>query len=549
MRIGELLVMNGLITEEQLEQALKAQVNTTKKIGEILIDYGFINERQLVEVLEFQLGIPVVNLKDIHVNLETVQLVDESIARKYALVPIDHKNGKIKIAMVDPLNEKAIQEIQIKTGMIVQPFLSSRAEVEEGIIRQYKQAESFQELIEILSSAMEQTESIHLDPHEQGLVVKYRIGSELKTQRSIPFTLSEALINRIKYQAGLDPVERRLPQEGHLEIKIKDVEVECRVSTMPTVIGESIVMRIMDPTAKRLKMSELGFKEEHAKRFERAIHRPGGGLVLISGPCGSGKTTMLYAAIHHLLGEEKRIVTIEDPMERRILDTIQVEVNERIGLTFPAIMRSVLKQDPNIIMIGDIRDAETAEMAVRAAMCGHLVLGSLHGIHVLQTISRLQEWGIDAYRLASSLSCIVSQHLVRRICHQCSQSVAATDEEMKLFESNDLLQEDDLKQPRGNFRPFVKAHINKKITVTRGVGCRLCNHTGFHGVTPVQEVLEVDEPLRQLLLQNTPISDLERHLQKSDFKPMLHDGLWKAREGFVIVDDVLKMINRTAIST
>ncbi|MFD0696830.1 GspE/PulE family protein [Paenibacillus sp. GCM10027628] len=550
MRAGELLVMNGLITEEQLGQALKAQAHTTKKIGEILIEHGFINERQLVEVLEFQLGIPAVNLTDIHYDLDAVKLVDESIARKYGLIPIECKNGKLKIAMADPLNEGAIQEIQIQTGMIVQPFLAARTEVEEGIIRQYGLAETVQVLTVILGSAMEQKAgSIHLDPQEQGLIVKYRIGAELKTQRTIPSAMREALINRIKYQAGLDPAQRRLPQEGHLESNIRGVAVECRVSTMPTINGESIVIRIMDPSAKRLKLTDLALREDHAQQFERVLRRPGGGLVLISGPCGSGKTTTLYAALHHLIREEQRIVTIEDPMERRILGTTQVEVNERIGLTFASALRSVLQQDPNILMIGDIRDAETAEIAVRAALCGRLVLGAVHGSHALQTIDRLRGWGIDTYRLASSLSCIVSQRLVPRICHQCRQSVAATDEEIRLFEAHSLLEDNDSKQSKGNFRMFAKAKIDGKITVTRGAGCRLCDQTGLQDFIAIHEVLEVNEPLRQLLLQTPSMSELEQHLEKTGFKPMLYDGLCKAREGLTIAEDIVKAVNGIGIST
>jgi len=296
-------------------------------------------------------------------------------------------------------------------------------------------------------------------------------------------------------------------------------------------------------------MAELAFREDHAQQFERVLRHPGGGLVLISGPCGSGKTTTLYAALHHLIGEEKRIVTVEDPMERRILVTTQVEVNERIGLTFATALRSVQQQDPNIIMIGDIRDAETAEMAVRAALCGRLVLGAVHGSHVLQTIDRLRGWGIDTYRLASSLSCIVSQRLVPKVCHQCRQSVAATDEEIRLFEAHGLLEDNDSKQPKGNFRMFAKAKIDGKITVTRGAGCRLCNQTGLQGFTAVHEVLEVNEPLRQLLLQNPPMSELEQHLEKTGFKPMLYDGLWKAREGLTIAEDIVKAVNRIGIST
>ncbi|MBD0382367.1 GspE/PulE family protein [Paenibacillus sedimenti] len=550
MRVGELLVMNGLITEEQLGQALKEQAHTAKKIGEILIEHGFINERQLVEVLEFQLGIPAVNLTDAPYDLEAVRLIDESVARKYGLIPIECKNKKLKVAMADPLNEGAIQEIQIQTGMIVQPFLATRTEVEEGIIRQYGLTESVQVLTEILGSAMEQQAvRIHLDPQEHGLVVKYRIGTELKEQRTIPSIMRVALINRIKHQAGLDPAERRLPQEGHMEIKIRGVAVEYRVSTIPTVNGESVVIRVMDPSAKRLKMTELAFREDHAQQFERELRRPGGGLVLISGPCGSGKTTTLYAALHHLIGEDQRILTVEDPMERRILGTTQVEVNERIGLTFASALRSVLQQDPNIIMIGDIRDAETAEMAVRAALSGRLVLGAVHGSHVLQTIDRLRGWGIDSYRLASSLSCIVSQRLVRRICHQCRQSIAATAEEIRLFETHGLLEDNDPKQPKGNFRTFLKAKIDGKITVTRGAGCRLCDQTGMQGFTAVHEVLEVDEPLHQLLLQNPPMSELERHLEKTGFKPMLYDGLWKAREGLTIAEDIVKAINGIGKST
>jgi type IV pilus assembly protein PilB len=543
MRIGELLIRNGLITEQQLELALKAQAQSRIKIGEQLIQEGAITERQLLEVLEFQLGIPSLQLEDEPVDLEAVRLVEEAAAREYLLLPFEKQGGKLKVAMADPQNEKAIQQLQRSTGMIVQPFLAARSELKKAIDQHYSQAEVLRQLTSILAAAREQeVEYIHFDPQEHGLLVKFRKGQDLKTYDTLYNGLRGAFIARLKREAGLNAAEQSLPLEGQWVTTIKGTEAAWRVFTLPTMMGESILLRLSEFSGKRLRTPELGFREELLQIWEHLLLRPGGGLVLVAGPHGSGRTTLLYAAVNHLLGEDRRIVTVEERVERRVLGTTQVEVKSRLGLSYASVLRAVLLQDPNIVMIGDIRDAETAEAAVEAALGGRLVIAGIHSSQSLHALSRLQSWGIDGYRLAAALAGVVSQRVVRRICKRCSQSTAATDEEVRLFEANGLLREDENHSARGNFRVFVKAHIDGKPSVLKGEGCRVCDQTGFHGHTGVHEMFEVDEPMRKLLIHRRPIEEFEQQLKKSGFKPILHDGLWKSREGWIRTEDLLRAL-------
>ncbi|NQX59079.1 GspE/PulE family protein [Paenibacillus qinlingensis] len=573
MRIGELFVMNGLITEDQLEQGLKQQVHTRKKIGEILIDKGLITERQLVEVLEFQLGFPVVNMFETQLDMQTVQLIPETLARKHCVIPIERKNGKIKVAMVDPLNYGAIEEIRMATNMSVQPVIAIRSEVEQAITKNYGMKESVDELMvdldkieikdeeseandqgspivklvnQIIQSAVQQRASdIHVDPQEKQLIVKYRIDGVLRTEKALPKHMQGVLTARLKIIAKLNIAERRLPQDGRIQMQVDNRRIDIRVSTLPTVHGESIVLRILDQSAGVKKIAELGLSDANLVKFDKMIQKPNG-IMLISGPTGSGKTSTLYSALGQLNGDDVKIITVEDPVEYRMNGVTQVQVNSQIGLTFASGLRSILRQDPNIVMVGEVRDAETAEIAVRASLTGHLVLSTIHTNSAVSTISRLVDMGIDSYLIASSLSCIVAQRLVRRVCRECAAQVPAREDEMKLLETHGLLSGTEQQLAgtgTGVVVPMTSPRAtDKPVMVTRGKGCGTCNKTGYRGRIAVHELLVVDEPLRSLIVQNRPVSELEQHLMKNGFKNMLYDGLLKIRQGHTTIEEVLKAV-------
>lgn len=574
MRIGELFVMNGLITEEQLEEGLKQQIHTRKKIGEILIDKGLITERQLVEVLEFQLGFPVVNMFETALDMHTVQLVPEALARKHCVIPIERKNGKIKVAMVDPLNYDAIEEIRMATNMSVQPVIAIRSEVEQAITRNYGLKESVEELMvdldkmdikdeeqeandqgspivklvnQIIQSAVQQKASdIHVDPQEKQLIVKYRIDGVLRTEKALPKHMQGVLTARMKIISKLNIAERRLPQDGRIQMQVDGKRIDIRVSTLPTVHGESIVLRILDQSAGVKKIAELGLSDENVIKFDKMIQKPNG-IMLISGPTGSGKTSTLYSALSQLNSDDVKIITVEDPVEYRMNGVTQVQVNSQVGLTFASGLRSILRQDPNIVMVGEVRDAETAEIAVRASLTGHLVLSTIHTNSAIATISRLVDMGIDSYLIASSLSCVVAQRLVRRVCKECAQLVPAKEDELKLFEMHGLIGTDEHKLAQtgttGAVRSLGAKSSDGTIMVSRGRGCGTCNKTGYRGRIALHEVLVVDEPLRRLIVQNRPVNELEHHLMEHGFKNMLHDGLMKIRQGHTSLEEVLKAVS------
>lgn len=572
MRIGELLVMNGLITEEQLEQGLKQQVHTKKKFGEILIEQNLITERQLVEALEFQLGFPVVNIFETTLDINAVQMISEALARKHCVIPIEKKNGKIKVAMSDPLNYDAIEEIRMATGMSVQPLIAVRSEVEQAITRNYGMKESVEELMEdltklegkdeeqeaqdqgspivklvnqIIQSAVQQKASdIHIDPQEKQISVKYRIDGVLRTEKALAKSMQGVLTARMKIIAKLNIAERRLPQDGRIQMQVENRRIDIRMSTLPTVHGESIVLRILDQSAGLKKVAELGLSESNLTVFERMIRKPNG-IVLITGPTGSGKTSTLYSALSELNTDSVKIITTEDPVEYRMSGITQVQVNSQIGLSFAASLRSILRQDPNIVMVGEIRDSETAEIAVRASLTGHMVLSTIHTNSAVSTISRLIDMGIDPYLIASSLSCIVAQRLVRRVCRECGESVAAGENDRKLLLAHGLLEADASKLADAVGVGFFRREPAQPapVMLMRGRGCGACNKTGYSGRLAVHEVLSMDEPLRRLIAQNRPVNEIEAHLAEANYKNMMYDGLWKVKNGLTTIEEVLKAVS------
>ncbi len=544
MRIGELLVMNGLITAEQLEQVLEEQQSSPVKLGEIMIGKGYINERQLAEALEFQLGVPVVKMSETASDPASVHLIPESLARKYRVLPVGRDGEKLRVAMIDPLNHEAIKQIQMVSGLRVMPMIATRTEMDEAIIRYYGSDESSEELKRILQAGIEQKVSgIHLEAAEQGLTVRFRIGDTLHEHGQVAKPKQPSLVERIKRMAGLTVENRSVPQFGRYRTDVDHRPVEIRVSTLPTLHGENLYLLLTDPYSPLLKLSELDFGENHLREIEQALSHPGG-LLIVSGPPGAGKTSTTYSLLEHKRLDDRKIISLEDPIGRVMPGITQVEINEQSGLTMARALRAALRHKPGIVLVDGMPDADTADTALLASRFGLLIVGTMTARHVFDTLGRLMAMARDTELLASSLSCIVAQRLARRVCRQCAQSVPATDDEISRFEAADLMSREESKNAGkgtiGNFRSFVYTQTSGKPAVSRGTGCRTCGETGYRGYVAVQEVLTIDDPLRERIAKRSPVLEIEKHALQNGHKNLLHDGLVKAREGLTTVEEALK---------
>lgn len=554
MRIGELLIMNGLLNEKQLNEALQeqAQEQPPRKLGEILIARGFVTERQLVEALEFQLGVPVANLGGA-LEETAAALVPGALARKYMLFPLGRSSGnKLKLAMADPANREAIREVEAATGLQVKPFIAAPSEVEQVIARTYEPEAQERPLQEILKAGLDMKASyIHIDPSEEGLAVKARVDKQIRLLQTLPEGKGRLLLEELKRLSGLvaHPAAAYppAPRFGRFNYSPEDgPKTHIHVSALPGAAGESLVLRLIAESEYAQKLSELDLSEAQLQRLEQTLEEPSG-MILVAGPPGSGRSTMLYAFMHHLIGEHRRIISLEDPVERPVSGTIQLEIQEQKGLTFEDVLRSSLRHDPNVVIIGNMRSQESAAVAARAANSGILVAAGIRGSDVLQVLGNLGDWSTDPIQSASAVKAVVSRRLLRRVCKQCAQSVPVADEDLSLFEEAGLLPSEDQKNGGagnkslfGNFRSIVSAQIAGKMTVLRGNGCRLCNDTGYRGVVAVHEVLKIDEPLRRLLLEGRPPAEIRQHVEQSGFKTLRYDALKKVREGLTTVEEVRK---------
>ncbi|TGA99524.1 type II secretion system protein GspE [Sporolactobacillus shoreae] len=547
-RLGDLLVEAGLINLEQLNSTLE-QKSSKQKLGNALIERGYISEQQLIDVLSEQLSIPQVHLSNIVIDQSTANLVDQDFARRNELVPYRKIDGILYVAMANPLDFFAIDDIQMMTGFQANVSLALPSEITATINRLYNEEDSVTELMttinvrpteetpalaaendtpiikiinKILTSALEDRASdIHIDPRELSVVVRFRIDGALRTFRTFPKEMLSVLVTRIKVMSQLDITEKRLPQDGRVKVAIGNQRIDLRVSTLPTLFGERIVLRLLNTNDLLLKIPNVGFTKEQETVFTKMITRPTG-LVLITGPTGSGKTSTLYAALNHLNSEDQNIITIEDPVEYQIEGINQIQTNAPVGLTFAAGLRAVLRQDPNIIMVGEIRDSETAEIAIRASLTGHLVLSTLHTNDVPTTIYRLIDMGVDPFLVAASLTGVVAQRLVRRVCHDCARPFEASPIERGMF---------------------AKAGMACPDVLMKGIGCKSCHNTGYLGRTAVHEMIEVTENVSEKLINHHSYQDIQNLVHSSGGQSMLENGLVKVAAGVTTVDELLKIIS------
>jgi type IV pilus assembly protein PilB len=565
-RLGDLLVREKVITPEQLNQAMKAQKDApSSRLGSILVKLGFLTDEDVTNFLSRQYGVPAINLSFFEIDSAVVKLIPHDTAKRYQILPLSRVGASLTIAMVDPTNVFAMDDIKFMTGFNIEPVVASETAIMEGIDKAYTQAPPEEDLEKVMASMSEDeadvelqaeeedvglaaleksadeapivklvniilTEAvkrgasdIHVEPYEKELRVRFRIDGMLQPIMSPPMKLKDAITSRIKIMAKLDISEKRLPQDGRIMLKMqiagKKKQLDYRVSTLPTLWGEKVVMRLLDKENLRLDMTKLGFEPESLVKFERAILKPYG-MVLVTGPTGSGKTNTLYSAISRLNQPDTNIMTAEDPVEFQLGGVNQVQMKESIGLNFAAALRSFLRQDPNIILVGEIRDFETAEIAIKAALTGHLVLSTLHTNGAPETISRLMNMGIEPFLVATSVHLIQAQRLVRRICSECSEPV-------------DL-----------PYQALIEAGYSpeeaKTVKVRKGKGCGTCNNTGYKGRTGLYEVMEVDDELRELILVGASALELKKKAIERGMITLRRSGLIKAMNGIVTLEEVAR---------
>ncbi len=549
-RLGELLVRGNLISLQQLQKAQDEQRKTGGRIGSLLVQNGSIGESDLTSFLSKQYGVPAISLKDFDVDEEVIKLIPRTIAEKHQVVPVNRAGSALIIAMSDPSNIFAIDEIKFHTGYNVEPVVASEAAIREAIEHYYSaKGPSYEELMQgfddsevsvleseddeasvdleksageapvvklvnliLLDAIKKGASDIHVEPYEKDFRVRFRIDGVLYEVMKPPMKLRNAMISRLKIMSELDISERRLPQDGRIKLKLgKGKEMDFRVSVCPTLFGEKVVMRLLDKSNLQLDMTKLGFEEKQLADFLEAIDRPYG-MVLVTGPTGSGKTTTLYSALSKLNEVAWNISTAEDPVEFNFFGINQVQVHEDIGLNFAAALRSFLRQDPDIIMVGEIRDFETAEIGVKAALTGHLVLSTLHTNDAPGTVSRLLNMGIEPFLVTASLNAIVAQRLCRKLCPECKTPVQV--------EHQALLDAGYSPAEVGTFQPMGP-----------GAGCKLCNERGYKGRVAVYEVMPLWDGLKELIIQGSSTAELKQEAIRLGFKTLRMAALDKVKSG------------------
>lgn len=553
MRLGDLLIKQNVLTEEELKKALELQKGSGKKIGEVLVDNGFITEEMIVRALQMQLGLKVVQLAGVTIPKEVRGLVSVDLLKKYTCIPfeLDSYNANIlHLAMADPMDMTAIDDISIVTNLQVEPYIATTRDIRTAIDRWYGASETLDAarrftkereqlrvntgeetgadvsdapIVQLVRSLLEQAirqraSDVHIEALESKVRVRYRIDGTLYEKMVYDNSLLPAISTRIKIMGGMDISEKRKPQDGRLTIMVDRQEYDIRISSVPTVHGEKIVMRISSKLSLTKNKKELGLAPDELKRFDHMLSAPYG-IIFVTGPTGSGKSTTLYTALSELNKEAVNIVTVEDPVEADIEGINQIQVNNKVNLTFASALRSILRQDPDIIMIGEIRDRETAGIAVQASITGHLVVSTLHTNNAAGTLNRMADMGVERYLIADSVVGVIAQRLVRKLCPHCRKKRPATEEEKRL----------------------LKQDTYKEMEIYEPTGCDLCNHTGYFGRTGVFEIMEVNEEIRDLIAEGGSSEELENAARRAGMCTLHDNGIRYVLEGITSIEEMLKV--------
>ena len=546
--LGEMLVEGNFITAEQLEDVLELQRRHGEKLGEILVNQGFVNAEGLAAVLSVQLNVPLIDLKRHMVQPGAVQLIPEDIARKYTVIPLDVIGDSLVVVMADPENIHAVEDIKIQVRMRVEAALGIRSDIEQAIDLNYrsgseieKQLSRFAPLIGreneitaeliartpiaqtldliITQAVRDRASDVHIEPQEGRLRLRYRIDGILHDMFSLPRSAEAPLVSRIKIMAEMDIAEQRRPQDGQFSMKIGDKAVDIRAATMETSCGERVTLRILDKSLSLFTLRELGLLPDALKVYQAMMKNPFG-MVLVGGPTGSGKTTSLYASINELDRKERNILTIEDPIEYRFVDISQTQVNPKAGITFAGGLRAAMRHDPDIILVGEIRDKDTATTAIQAALTGHLLLSSIHANDAVGVFFRLMDLGIEPYLIASTLVGVVAQRMIRRICTHCRAPSQPSIEEQTAYHEE----------------------MKEQPIFYNGSGCNLCANTGYRGRTGLFELLVMSEEIRRMVLSGASAGDIKAQALREGMVTMKRDGMLKVKEGITSVSEVMRSV-------
>jgi len=555
LRLGDILKGMGLVSEEQIDTALSRQEQTRKRLGQLLIDDGVLTELDLARALAAKFGVSFLDLSDTHLEPAAAGYIDEKLARRYGAAPIRFLDDTtLLVAMVDPQNLLALQDLEIITGFAIQPAIASEEDIYGAIATIYRDRPDIDQsavedaafedtagdladireatdeapIIKLVNSVIAQSvddgaSDIHFEPQAKELMIRFRIDGVLHEIMSIPRRMQAGVLSRLKIMAELDIAERRVPQDGRIGLMVGGKPIDMRVATLPTVYGEKVVMRLLDKSNVMLDLEELGFSEKALKRFHKSFTKPYG-AILVTGPTGSGKSTTLYAALNILNSPEKNVITVEDPVEYRLTGINQVQVNVRAGMTFAAALRSILRCDPDIVMVGEIRDRETAQIAVESALTGHLVLSTLHTNDAPGALSRLTEMGIEPFLTSSAVDCVLAQRLARRLCTQCREPYTATKEMLR----------------KNDFPPEVCDRDD--VVLYRAKGCSRCNTTGYKGRLGLYEVMIVSEAIRRLTVERKSADEISRVAAAEGMKSLREDGIDKVLLGMTSVEEIARVI-------
>lgn len=566
-RLGDFLVENSLIEPQDLKKALEEQRRTGKKLGEALVNLKIVTETQLVQTLAIQLGFKVVDPTSSEIDPEVILLIPEHLARRHHVIPIKFEDRSLTVAMADPLDYECIRDLSFYSGYGIRPVLATRQEIIQAIDQQYKHSKadhSVDDIVKesakdfdaallqvipeiptssdelrtlqeksrmapiirlaniILSKAIKyQASDIHIEPGPKDCRVRYRVDGLLREEMRLPRWVQGALVSRIKILANLDIAERRLPQDGAVRVKAEDRELDLRVSVIPAHHGEKVVIRVLDQSKVLITLETLGLASQELALINNLVRRRKG-IILVTGPTGSGKTTTLYAMINRLRSETINLMTVEDPIEYTIEGITQIQTNSEIGLTFAKCLRAILRQDPNVVLIGEIRDAETAEIAFRAAMTGHLVLSTLHTNDAPSTISRLIDIGIPRYLVASQLVGVMAQRLVRCLCSKCKEAVSVPTEDLILLK--------------------IPSQMVEGVTFFKAKGCTYCRQTGYHGRTAIFEIMELTPTLREQITAGAPEQEFRSSALAMGMVGLRGTGLQKVRQGLTSISELVRAI-------
>jgi len=562
--LGSLLVSEGFITERQLEKARADSERRGEPLQKTLVSMGFVSDKDIVESMGKQMGVAFVDLDRIDLDIDLAKSIPEHLAQRYKVIPVAQKDNRLTLAMVDPLNVLAIDDIRLITGFDIEPVIATEEEILKAIARlfgvtdmvavedQVKEIsatefgsmevedeveeeialDKLKELVDeapivrvvnlIISQAInDKASDIHIEPEARSVRVRYRVDGVLHDVMSPPKHIQAPMVSRIKIMASMDIAERRIPQDGKIHLRHDGREFDLRVSTVPTIHGEKVVMRILDKGSVMLGLNKLGFSEENQRLFEEVVERPYG-MILVTGPTGSGKSTTLYSCLNKLNSGTTNILTIEDPVEYQLPGVNQVQVNTKANLTFASALRSFLRQDPDIIMVGEIRDQETARIAVEAALTGHLVLSTLHTNDASGAVSRLVEMGVEPFLVASSVIGVLGQRLARTICPNCKEAYSPTPDAVKRF--------------------GLAMYSDSELNFYRGRGCDHCKMTGYRGRTGIHELMPITDRVRGLVLQRSSTAEIKQAAMEEGMRTMQDDGLNKVLGGITSMEECLRVV-------